>query len=56
MICKIEEFDWIDTYEAAWTEIKLRHQNDLNLIAPRWELEFHIHIDTSNVAIGAILA
>jgi hypothetical protein len=53
---KTEEFDWIDTCEAAWTEIKLRYQNDLNLIAPRWELEFHVHIDASNVVVGAMLA
>jgi hypothetical protein len=53
---KIEEFDWTDTYEAAWKEIKLRYQNAPILIAPRWDLEFHIHTDASNVAIGAMLA
>jgi hypothetical protein len=53
---KTKEFDWADTYEAAWKEIKLRYQNAPILIAPRWDLEFHIHTDASNVAIGAMLA
>jgi hypothetical protein len=28
----------------------------LILIAPRWDLEFHVHIDASNLAIGVMLA
>jgi hypothetical protein len=26
------------------------------LIAPNWETEFHIHVDASNLAVGAMLA
>jgi hypothetical protein len=26
------------------------------LIAPRWDLKFHVHIDTSNLAVGVMLA
>jgi hypothetical protein len=53
---KTQEFDWTNTCEATWTEIKLRYQNAPILIVPRWELEFHVHIDASNVAVGAMLA
>jgi hypothetical protein len=53
---KTEEFDWTDTCEVAWTKIKLQYKNASILIAPRWELEFHVHTDASNVAMGAMLA
>ncbi len=26
------------------------------LIAPRWDLEFHVHIDVSNLMVGVMLA
>ena len=53
---KTEEFDWTDRCEGAWVEIKDRYTNAPILIAPRWDLEFHVHTDASDIAVGAMVA
>ncbi len=35
---------------------KTRYLDALILIASKWDMEFHVHIDTSNLTIGAMLA
>ena len=53
---KSEEFVWTDLCEQAWKKIKEQYQNAPILIAPRWDLEFHVHTDASNIAVGVMLA
>lgn len=53
---KSEEFTWSNQYEQAWNQIKSMYQNAPILIAPQWDLEFHVHIDASNIAVGVMLA
>jgi len=45
---KLKEFIWTQECQEAW-EAPI-------LIAPNWEKNFHVHMDTSNLAIGAMLA
>jgi len=35
---------------------KNRYMDAPILITPKWDLEFHIHIDASNFVVGATLA
>ena len=52
---KNEEFIWTDQCEQAWKKIKEQYQNVPILIAPRWDLEFDMHTDASNIAVGVML-
>ena len=53
---KEEVFDWTTECENAYQYIKTRYQNAPILIGVDWILEFHIHTDASNIALGAMLA
>jgi hypothetical protein len=39
----------------VWEAIKQQYVDAPILIAPRWDLEFHIHTNASNLAVGAML-
>ena len=51
-----EPFTWTTECNQAFTEIKKRYVNAPILIAVNWKLEFHIHTDASDIAVGAMLA
>ena len=53
---KREVFDWTTECENAYQYIKTRYQNAPILIKVDWNLEFHIHTDASDIAVGAMLA
>ena len=53
---KDEAFTWTTDCDLAFTEIKKRYVNAPILIAVNWKLEFHIHTDASDIAVGAMLA
>ena len=53
---KGEAFDWTTECKNAYQYIKTRYQNAPILIGVDWKLEFHIHTDASNIAVGAMLA
>jgi hypothetical protein len=53
---KDEPFTWTTECNQAFTEIKKRYVNAPILIAVNWKLEFHIHTDASDIAVGAMLA
>ncbi len=36
--------------------IKLKYIEALTLISPNWQVEFHVHIDASLLAVGAMLS
>jgi hypothetical protein len=41
---------------VAWETIKDRYMDAPILIGPRWDMEFHVHIDASSSVVGAMLA
>jgi hypothetical protein len=53
---KVEMFEWTTKCLTAWEDIKNQYIQAPILINPKWELEFHVHIDASQLAVGAILA
>ena len=53
---KGEVFDWTTECENACQYIKTRYQNAPILIGVDWNLEFHVHTDASDIAVGAMLA
>jgi hypothetical protein len=53
---KIEIFEWIIECSTIWKDIKNQFIQITILISRNWELEFHVHIDACQLAIGAILA
>ncbi len=46
----------ISSNESIWEEIENWHAQAPILISPNWDLEFHVHTDASQLAIGAIFA
>ena len=48
-------FIWTDECEASFHKLKTASSIAPILKAPRWDLIFHVHVDASNFAIGAIL-
>jgi len=51
---KLEEFIWTQECQDVWETIKRKYVEIL--IAPKWEKEFHVQMDASNLAMGAMLA
>jgi hypothetical protein len=49
-------FEWTNECQIAWEDIKNQYIQAPILMNINWELEFHVHIDVSQLAIGAILA
>jgi hypothetical protein len=56
LLKKFEVFEWIEKCQNAWEEIKNQYIQTPILISPNWELEFHVHMDASQLVVGAILA
>lgn len=53
---QLVKFNWSDPCAEAWEQIKKCYFKAPTLTPPRWDLEFHVHTDASNIAIGAMLA
>ena len=53
---KGEVFDWTTECDYAYQYIKTRYQNAPILIGVDWKLEFHVHTNASDIAVGAMLA
>ena len=53
---KGEAFDWTTECKNAYQYIKTQYQNAPILIGVDWTLEFHVHTDASDIAVGAMLA
>ena len=49
-------FDWTTECENAYQYIKTRYLNAPILIGVDWTLEFHVHTNASDIAVGAMLA
>jgi hypothetical protein len=40
----------------VWEAIKQKYLDALILVAPKWDMEFHVHTNASNIVVGAMLA
>ena len=50
-----QEFDWTDEYNISFETLKGNLVEAPILRFPNWSVKFHVHIDASGLAIGAIL-
>lgn len=55
-LCKIEVFPWNVECQEVWEAIRQRYVDAPISIAPKWDMEFHVHTNMSNLAIEAMLA
>ncbi len=55
LLRKTKVFEWIDECQTVWEDIKNCYIQPPILINPTWELEFHVHTDAFQLAVGAIL-
>jgi hypothetical protein len=53
---KSEEFVWFVEYQMSLYIPKENLVSELILVFLDWNLEFHVHVSTSGIAMGAILA
>jgi hypothetical protein len=53
---KIKMFKWTTECQTTWENIKNQYFQTLVFIGLNWELEFHVHIDASQLTIRVILA
>jgi hypothetical protein len=56
LLKKSEVFECTIKCQNAWEEIKNWYIQALILISPNLELEFNVHTDASQLAVGTILA
>jgi hypothetical protein len=52
LLRKIETFDWTKECQHAWDIIWQQYMDPPILIALIWDLDFHVHTDAWNLAIG----
>jgi hypothetical protein len=53
---KVEMFQWTPKCDKAFNTLKEKLNTTPILIFQKWENEFHVHVDASNISLGAILA
>ena len=50
-----QEFNWIEECDISFKKLKRKLVEAPILRFPNWSTKFHVHIDASGLAIGAIL-
>ena len=50
------KYIWTKSCEEAFEEVKRKPTTTPILITPNWTMEFHVHCDAFNIAIGVVLA
>jgi hypothetical protein len=53
---KTKAFLWIEEYQKTWELIKHKYIKASILISPNWQVEFHVHINASLLAVGAVVS
>jgi hypothetical protein len=56
LLKKSEAFHWTQDCDKAFDLLKEKLSTAPILTYPNWKIEFHVHIDASAIALGAILA
>jgi hypothetical protein len=52
LLRKIEVFKWTTECQTTWGDIENQYIQAPILNSPKWELEFHVRTNTSQLAIG----
>ncbi len=55
LLHKTKVFEWIVECQKKWEAIKQQYLNASILVAPRWDMEIHVHVDVSNSAVKTML-
>ena len=55
LLMKDVQFIWNDACQTIFNELKKRMSTTPILRGPNWALPFHIYLDASDIAIGAVL-
>ena len=55
LLKKAETFQWTLECDKAFETLKEKLITTPIMIFPNWEKEFHVHVDASGIALGAIL-
>jgi hypothetical protein len=56
LLKKYCQFGWIDECQQSFDTLKQKMVTVLILVFPNWRKEFHVHVDASSIALGAVLA
>ncbi len=56
LLHKTKVFTWTAKCQEMWEAIQQRYLDAPISIVPKWDKEFHVHTNTSNLAIRAMLA
>jgi hypothetical protein len=55
LLKKSEAFSWNPECDWAFDTLKEKWSTTPILVYPNWQVEFHVHIDASEIDLGAIL-
>jgi hypothetical protein len=55
LVKKYEGFHWNSICDKSFDTLKEKLSISPILTFPNWSMEFHVHIDASNIVLGAIL-
>jgi hypothetical protein len=55
LLRKDEEFKWTEACNKSWEWMKASMMCLLMLMVPNWKINFYVHINASNIALGVIL-
>ncbi len=55
LLCKTKVFAWTIECQETREAIKLRYLDAPILVAPKWDMEFHVHTNVLNLAVVAML-
>jgi hypothetical protein len=50
------QFHWIEECQWSFDTLKQKMVTVPILVFPDWSKEFHVHVDASSIALGAVLA
>jgi len=56
LLRKDTKYQWNDECQHALDTLKEKMVTAPILVFPNWEKTFHVHVDVSTIALGAILA
>jgi hypothetical protein len=56
LLHKTKVFEWNVECQKMWEAIKRQYLDVSILVAFRWDMEFHVHVDALNLAVRAMLA
>jgi hypothetical protein len=56
LLKKAKMFQWAPKCDKSFETLKEKLSTALIMIFPKWENEFHVHVDASSISLGDILA